>query len=100
MGIGQAISEQLIMEKGNVLNPGFKDYKIPTARDLPEIIPKIVEVKHWKGPFGAKGLGEVPIAPTPAAIANAVSDAVGIRIFDLPLTPEKILRAIKEKING
>ena len=67
MGIGQAISEQMIMEKGKVLNPSFRDYKIPTARDLPEIIPKIVEVKHWKGPFGAKGLGEVPIAPTPAA---------------------------------
>ena len=100
MGIGQAISEQMIMEKGKVLNPSFRDYKISTSRDLPEIIPKIVEVKHWKGPFGAKGLGEVPIAPTPAAIANAISDAVGTRIFDLPLTPEKILRAIKGKING
>lgn len=97
MGIGQAICEQMITEKGKVLNPSFKDYKIPTARDVPEITPRIVEVQHWKGPFGAKGLGEVPIAPTPAAIANAVSEAVGVRIFDLPLTAEKILRAIKEK---
>jgi len=95
MAVGQALCERMVMEKGKVLNPSFRDYKIPTARDLPEIVPKIVEVRHWKGPFGAKGLGEVPIAPTPAAIANAVCDAAGIRIFDLPLTPEKILRAIK-----
>ena len=97
MGAGQTLSEEMVFDKGRVLNNSFKDYKIPTSLDMVEIVPRIIEEKHWKGPFGAKGLGEPALAPTPAAIANAVSDAIGVRIYELPLTPEKVLRAIKAK---
>ena len=97
MGIGQSLSEEMVMEKGKVFNASLKDYKVPTSLDMPEIVPEIVEAKHWMGPFGAKGMGEPALAPTAAAIANAVYDAVGVRIYDLPLTPEKVLRALKAK---
>jgi len=79
-----------VTEEGRVLNPGFTDYKIPTAAemDLPN---------DEFGPFGAKGVGEPGLVPTAPAIGNAVYNAVGIRIHDLPITPEKVLRALKQK---
>jgi xanthine dehydrogenase molybdenum-binding subunit len=64
---------------------------------LPEIIPLMIETHHAEGPFGAKGVGEPAAAPTAPAIANAIFDAIGVRIKDLPITPEKILAALKEK---
>jgi CO/xanthine dehydrogenase Mo-binding subunit len=80
-----------------VLNPSLLDYRIPTALDVPKIEAVIVETEDPEGPFGAKGVGEQPTNPTAAAIANAVYDAIGIRIKSLPLTAEKVLRAIKEQ---
>ncbi len=96
MGVGTTLTERMILEKGKVLNANFHDYRIPTALDTPHLIPIIVEAPHLEGPFGAKGLGEPAMAPTAPAIANAVFDAIGIRIKDLPLTPEKIFFAIKK----
>ncbi|KKM09821.1 hypothetical protein SY88_16635 [Clostridiales bacterium PH28_bin88] len=97
-GIGTVLTEEVIFDqKGQVLNPNFHDYKIPTAMDVPEILPRIVEVPDPNGPFGAKGVGEVITTPTMAVIANAIEDAVGVRIKDLPITAEKVLQAIEQK---
>jgi CO/xanthine dehydrogenase Mo-binding subunit len=96
MGIGSAVHEQLVIdEQGKVRNPSFLDYHLVTALDLPEMIPIIVECAEPEGPYGAKGLGEPGLAPTPAAIGNAVADAIGVRIYDLPLSPERIYWAMR-----
>ncbi len=96
-GIGATLMEEIRFDKGKTLNPNFADYKMPTSLDIPEIVPILVETIHDQGPFGAKGLGEPALAPTAPAIANAIYDAVGVRIKDLPITPDKVLRALKEK---
>lgn len=84
--------------KGKLLNPNFTDYKIPTALDVPgEIIPIIVEVPQPDGPFGARGIGEHTMLPAAPMIANAVEDALGIRIRSMPITAEKVAMAILEK---
>jgi len=97
MGIGYALGEKLIYEKGHLKNGNFLDYKLPTAKDVPPVEAVIVETDEQAGPFGAKGIGEPGLVPTAPAIANAIYDAVGVRIRDLPITPEKVLRALKEK---
>jgi xanthine dehydrogenase molybdenum-binding subunit len=97
MGTGYALTEQLQLEKGEVMNPNFRDYKILTAKDAVPVEPVIVETVDKDGPYGAKGIGEPGCVPSAPAIANAVYDAIGIRIKDLPITPEKILAALKEK---
>jgi len=85
-----------MIRDGRVINPTLLDYKILTSTDTPEIVPIIIEdAPHALGPYGAKGLGEIVTTPTAAAIANAVYDATGVRIMDLPLTPEKVRAAIK-----
>ena len=96
-GLGQALSEACIFKDGKMLNPSFLDYKIFSSLDAPRVEVQLVEHAAADGPFGAKGIGEPSIIPVPATIANAVCDAVGVRIYDLPLTPEKVLRAIQEK---
>jgi xanthine dehydrogenase molybdenum-binding subunit len=97
MGIGYALTERLILRDGKVMNPNFLDYKMLTAKDVPNIEPIVVETNDPFGPFGAKGIGEPGSVPTAPAIANAIYDAVGVRIKDLPITPEKVLAALKEK---
>lgn len=97
MGIGYALTEQLVLKNGKVVNPDFRDYKIPTAADVPKIEAVTIETDDPFGPFGAKGIGEPGLVPTAPAIANAIYDAIGVRIKELPITPEKILRALKEK---
>ncbi|MFC2130694.1 xanthine dehydrogenase family protein molybdopterin-binding subunit [Bacteroidota bacterium] len=96
-GLGYALTEELQMDKGMVLNPNFHDYKIPTAMDVPMIHFYPIETNDSLGPYGAKGVGEAPLIPTAAAIANAVSDAIGVKIDSLPITAEKVLRALAEK---
>jgi 4-hydroxybenzoyl-CoA reductase alpha subunit len=96
-GLGYALSEGLVWEEGIVLNPNFQDYRIFYINDVPRIKSIMVESIDPDGPYGAKGLGEPGLVPTAAAIANAIYDAVGVRIKSLPITPEKILRALKEK---
>ncbi len=82
------------MQNGHILNANLHDYKMPTAMDVPEVVPLIVEAPHSEGPYGAKGMGEPVNCPTAPAIANAVEDAVGVRICDLPLSAERVLQAL------
>ena len=97
MGIGYALTEQVVLDKGQTMNPNFRDYKILTAKDTVPIQAPVLETHDPYGPFGAKGIGEPGCVPSAPAIANAVYDAVGVRIKDLPLTPEKVLAALKLK---
>jgi 4-hydroxybenzoyl-CoA reductase subunit alpha len=85
------------MDDGNVLNPRWRDYKMPTAADTPSMEVIHVITNEEAGPFGAKEIGEGFIISNPGAIANAVHDATGIWIKDLPITPEKVLKALEEK---
>ncbi|OGL32394.1 MAG: hypothetical protein A3G97_03620 [Candidatus Rokubacteria bacterium RIFCSPLOWO2_12_FULL_69_21] len=97
MGLGYALTEQLIVENGYVLNPQFMEYAILHAVDMPEIEVRLIETVDPAGPFGAKGIGEAGAIPVAAAVANAVHDAVGVRIRELPLTPERVYRALRER---
>lgn len=97
MGQGFALSEELILEKGVLKNGSFSEYLIPTSEDVPEIQSIVLESRSGLGPFGSKGIGEPVFAPVAASIVNAVADAIGARIYDLPLTPEKVLAAINAK---
>jgi len=98
MGLGYGVMEEIVMKDGETVNPDFTNYMIPTALDIPgELITRIVEREEIAGPFGAKGIGEPSLLPTAPAIVNAIRDAVGVCISDLPVTPEKILLALREK---
>ncbi len=94
-GIGWALNEEYIYDKqGRLENPGFLDYRCPVASDMPMIDPVIVEVPNPRHPFGVRGVGEVPIVPPMAAVANAIHAAIGTRLRDLPMSPPKILAEI------
>jgi len=94
-GIGWALYEGYQYdERGHLLNPSFLDYQIPTAADVPPIETVIVEVPYPHHPYGARGVGEVPIMPPPAAIANAIYRATGRRVRQLPMTPARILESM------
>ena len=97
MGTGYALTEQLVLKNGRVMNDNFLDYKILTAMDKVPVEPVLVEPVDEAGPYGAKGVGEPGCVPVAPAIANAVYNAVGVRIKDLPITPEKVLRALRQK---
>jgi CO/xanthine dehydrogenase Mo-binding subunit len=97
MGVGFGLMEEILFKEGLVVNPSFLSYKIPSALDVPDIVPLIVECAHPDGPHGAKGMGETNNVPAPPAIANAIYDAVGIRIKELPITPDKVLEALRKK---
>jgi CO/xanthine dehydrogenase Mo-binding subunit len=93
--LGMAMTEALLYDdQGRLTNPSLLDYRKLTAADLPDIETVIVEVPSPAGPFGARGVGEPPIVPAPAAIANAIADATGVRITECPLTPERIAMAL------
>jgi CO/xanthine dehydrogenase Mo-binding subunit len=87
--------EEMVLDRGRVKNDQFTDYLLPTALDVPQIVAVLVERPDPAGPFGAKGIGEPTLLPTAPAIVNAIRDAVGVCIRDLPVTPEKILRALE-----
>ena len=96
-GLGQALSEEIVYENGRVLNANLTDYKMPTARDVPRVESILVQHPSLVGPFGAKGVGEPPNIEPPAAIANAVASATGVRITSLPITAEKVALALRER---
>ncbi len=96
-GMGQTLFEECIMENGRVLNPSLLDYKLPRPFEVPGIEHIIVETNDPYGPFGAKEVGQGPIQCTSQAIANAVSNAIGHHIKELPITPERVLEAIRQK---
>ena len=96
-GVGYALSEELAVDEGKVTSVSFGEYKIPNMQDIPELNTVILESEMGPGPYNAKGIGENPIGPPAPAIANAVADAVGVRIRDLPITAEKVYRALAER---
>ncbi len=101
MGVGYALYEELQQSGGRLLNDRLSQYVMPLAWEAPEIDHLIVEVAEPTGPFGAKGVGEPATSPTAPAIANAITDAIGVRFYEIPMTPERIWRALdkKQKMN-
>jgi len=95
-----ALTEEIKVQKGRVVNPNFRDYNILTANDRIPVEAVVVEKGDEDGPYGAKGIGEPGLVPTAPAIANAIYDAIGVRITELPITPERVLDAIKAKEGG
>src|SRR4030088_1499672 len=99
MGMGQALTEEMIWKDGMLMNPGLLEYRSPSAIESPEIEPIIVESVDPEGPFGAKECSEGSLAATIPAIANAIYDAVGVRLHESPFTPERVLAALRKKRN-
>jgi CO/xanthine dehydrogenase Mo-binding subunit len=97
-GVGWALNEEYVFSReGRMENPGFLDYRMPVASDLPMLDTILIEVPNPRHPFGAKGVGEVPIVPPLPAVANAVARATGVRMRALPLSPPKVLAALDAK---
>jgi CO/xanthine dehydrogenase Mo-binding subunit len=94
-GIGYALYENLVIDHGRIMNPEFSGYLIPTVLDIPQLKSFLIETKSTSGPFGAKGIGEPPMMPPIPAIANAIRDATGVNLLEIPMTSEKIFFAIK-----
>jgi CO/xanthine dehydrogenase Mo-binding subunit len=98
-GLGHTLFEQMVYEDGQLLNPNLVDYRVPNFNDLPdEFSSELIENENGPGPFGAKGMGEGGLLPVASAIANAIARAAGIRFYELPITSEKVWRALKEKM--
>ncbi|MBZ5561458.1 MAG: 4-hydroxybenzoyl-CoA reductase subunit alpha [Acidobacteriia bacterium] len=97
MGLGQAVQEEMVWEKGRLMNPGLLEYRTASTLESPPIEPILVESNDPEGPFGAKEAGEGSLAATLPAVVNAIYDAVGVWITSLPVTPEKVLRALEEE---
>lgn len=103
MGIGMTLFEELVMKDGRVINSDYLDYKLPTSLDHPAVdnmISIVVEAAHPEGPYGAKGVGEVTLVAASPAIANAIYNAVGLRVRDLPLNSEKIFKGLRAESRG
>src|SRR2546428_4047650 len=100
MGFGEALMEQQVFRKGQHKIPSLLDYKLPTTLDTPEIESILIEIPDLEGPYGGKEAGQGPLNPVIPAIANAVFDAIGVRIDETPITPEKVLRALKSAAQG
>ncbi len=94
-GLGYALYEEVLLRDGAMANANFLDYRMPGPQDLPRIEPVIVETDDPSGPFGAKGIGEPPLVPVAAAVANAIADATGVRLRELPMTTERVWRALR-----
>jgi CO/xanthine dehydrogenase Mo-binding subunit len=96
-GVGWALNEEYVYgPDGRLQNPSFLDYRVPVASDVPMIDTVIVEVPNPNHPYGLRGVGEVPVVPTLAAIGNAVAGAIGIRPQSLPMSPPKLLELIEK----
>jgi 4-hydroxybenzoyl-CoA reductase subunit alpha len=100
MGLGQALQEEMVWKDGMLMNPGLLEYRSPSAVESPEIEPFIVESIDPEGPFGAKECSEGSLAATIPAIANAIYDAVGVRLREAPFTPERVLAALRAQENA
>ncbi|HEY5633590.1 MAG TPA: molybdopterin cofactor-binding domain-containing protein, partial [Burkholderiaceae bacterium] len=95
MGQGYALTEEMLIEEGVLKNPAFRDYKLVTAPEIPEMDVHFIETMDGEGPKGAKGVGEAPAICIAAAVANAIENATGVRIRELPFTPERVYRALR-----
>jgi 4-hydroxybenzoyl-CoA reductase subunit alpha len=100
MGMGQALTEEMVWKDGMLMNPGLLEYRSPSSVESPEVEPIIVESIDPEGPFGAKECSEGSLAATIPAIANAIYDAVGVRLHESPFTPERVLSALRAKKNA
>jgi len=101
MHLGLTMFEEMVFDHGRLLNGSLLDYQIASIEDVPRSCePIVVQVPHKDGPFGAKGIGETGALTVAAAIANAIEDAVGVRIRDIPLTPERVHQALKKRGSG
>jgi len=96
-GVGYATSEEFLTKEGRVITDNLAKLKLPKITDTPEMDIIIVEVPQTEGPYGAKGMGELPVNPVAPAVSNAIYDAIGVRIRTLPITKKKVLEAIKNK---
>jgi CO/xanthine dehydrogenase Mo-binding subunit len=96
--LGYALMEEFQMREGRVLTPGFSTYLLPTARDIPELIPVILELGDVEGPYGARGVAELPLVPFAPALAAAIHAATGVWVTELPFTPERVLRALRAQL--
>jgi CO/xanthine dehydrogenase Mo-binding subunit len=100
-GLGYGLMEDMAVKEGVIQTPSFSEYLIPTAMDFPSIEAIILESGSGVGPFGAKGIGEPSLTPAAPAVASAVADAIGVGLKEIPVTPEKVLKALdgmKEKV--
>lgn len=94
-GQGYALSEEMLYREGRLVTPSFSEYLTPTSMDMPKVQCIILESRSGIGPFGAKGVGEPALTAVAPAIANAVADAIGVRVFEMPITPERVVRALQ-----
>jgi CO/xanthine dehydrogenase Mo-binding subunit len=99
MGLGYALTEELLVDKGRTINTTLADYLVLTAADMPTIEARILEIPEPGGPLGVAGLGEPPVSGTAPAIVNAVSDALGVSLREIPLTAERVLAAIEAQLS-
>ena len=95
-GLGYALMEEVVVEDGRVTTLSFGDYKMPTTNDMPPLTTVVLESEHGEGPYNIRGIGEAPCIPVAPAIANAVEDAVGVRIRNIPITAEKVYRGLQQ----
>ena len=100
MGMGYALTEDLVYDPkdGHAVNPNYRDYKLLTPLDMPKVEVFFADTYEPTGPFGAKGVGEGATNPVAAAVYNAVYNAVGVRIYTMPITPGKILEGLRNKV--
>jgi CO/xanthine dehydrogenase Mo-binding subunit len=97
LGIGYALMEEVKVENGRVTTVSFGDYKMPTMRDIPSLTTVVLPSEYGEGPYKIRGIGEAPCTPVAPAIANAVEDAAGVRIRELPITAEKVYTALAQR---
>jgi len=94
-GLGYALTEEMLYDEGRLTTPSFSEYLMPTSMDMPHVEAIILESRSGLGPFGSKGIGEPSMTPVAPAVANAIADAIGVRVFEMPITPERIWRALE-----
>lgn len=97
-GQGYALSEEMLYDQGRLITPSLSEYLMPTSMDMPRVESILLESRSGIGPFGSKGIGEPAISPVAPAIANAVADAIGVRVFEMPITPERVVNALKTQL--
>jgi CO/xanthine dehydrogenase Mo-binding subunit len=100
MGLGHTLMEELVLDRGRVINTNLGDYKLPTIADIPKLQTVLLRSGGGLGPYEAKSIGELVNNSAAAAVANAVADAVGVRLFELPITSERIYDALKNAGNN
>jgi CO/xanthine dehydrogenase Mo-binding subunit len=99
MGLGYALMEEIVVKEGMIQNLNLQNYTIPTVLDVPDVVPIYVEHPNQYGPYGAKGIGEMANIPVAAAITNAIANAIGARIYDLPANPERVYIALRRRFD-